>query len=100
MKTMRRFVLASCLAGILPALAIAANQPSEKPTLRAFPIVGPSQPGPGTPQTPAVQLQAQQTHGQRCVTQVGICLLNVPGPIGYPCTCMFALGPIPGHIVP
>lgn len=99
---MRRRILAGRLAGIVPAVGIAANGPLEKPAPRLPPASAQWAPLPGIepPLTPAPWLQAQQTHGQRCVTQIGICFLNVPGPIGHPCTCMSAMGPVPGRIVP
>jgi hypothetical protein len=37
--------------------------------------------------------------GSHCSTQVGVCVLNAPGQLGYQCQCTTPRGPILGRIV-
>ena len=48
-----------------------------------------------TPDRPA----EAQMFNNVCATQQGNCIAN-PAPIGSPCGCMSAYGPIPGQILP
>jgi len=46
------------------------------------------------------QMYPSQGFGSRCITQVGLCSLNQPGPLGYGCACLFQFGPAQGQIIP
>jgi hypothetical protein len=70
--------------------------------LQGSTAMGTNAPGGPPPASVAIDgpLVAQAGYGHRCATRIGVCSLPTPGPIGHACICMFALGPMPGHIVP
>jgi hypothetical protein len=46
------------------------------------------------------QMQLVQQMGSRCLTPVGICMLQMQGPIGHLCWCVLPIGPVSGQIIP
>jgi len=81
-----RFALA---ASVLAAMAGPA----------AAQFVSPPPPAPILPPNFNQQQQAPRV-GYRCSTQVGICVLNAPGQVGFRCSCSTPRGAVPGQIIP